>query len=153
MCRRSRLVMATFAGVSLSAHAAPRAQTAAPQEPQTQIPASRDARLRIGRRHGPEFHQTRTDRRFRGGHRQTQGGSCAKRQARAKQQAATWKVFRSLEPGANGSVLYVFEIDPAVPGADYTVSTILSEAFPEQVQDLYKKYADAYTSGQNFVKI
>ncbi len=70
-----------------------------------------------------------------------------------KQQAATWKVFRALEPGANGSVLYVFDIDPAVAGADYTVSTILAEAFPDQVQDLYKKYADAYVAGQNFVNL
>ena len=70
-----------------------------------------------------------------------------------KQQAASWKVFRALEPGPNGSVLYVFEINPAVSGADYTVSTILNEAFPDQVQDLYKKYADAYVSGQNFVNL
>ena len=38
-------------------------------------------------------------------------------------QAASWKVFRAAEPGANGGVLYVFVIDPAVKGADYTIST------------------------------
>ena len=70
-----------------------------------------------------------------------------------KQQAATWKVFRAKEPGANGSVLYVFTIDPAVKGADYTVSTILAEAFPDEVQALYKQYAEAYASGQNFVNL
>lgn len=70
-----------------------------------------------------------------------------------KQQAASWKVFRAVEPGANGSVLYVFLIDPAVKGADYTVSTILAEAFPNEVQALYKQYADAYVSGQNFVNL
>jgi 23S rRNA G2069 N7-methylase RlmK/C1962 C5-methylase RlmI len=70
-----------------------------------------------------------------------------------KQQAATWRVFRAVEPGANGAVLYVFDIDPAVHGADYTVSTILAEAFPDEVQDLYKRYADAYASGQNFVNL
>ncbi len=70
-----------------------------------------------------------------------------------KQQAASWKVMRAVEPGANGSVLYVFVIDPAVKGADYTVSTILAEAFPEDVQALYKQYADAYASGQNFVNL
>ena len=70
-----------------------------------------------------------------------------------KQQAASWTVFRALEPGANGSVLYVFHINPAVQGADYTVSTILAEAFPEQVQDLFKKYAEAYASGQNVVNL
>jgi hypothetical protein len=70
-----------------------------------------------------------------------------------KQQAATWKVFRANEPGANGSVLYVFAIDPAVKGADYTVSTILAEAFPTEVQALYKSYAEAYASGQNYVNL
>src|SRR5205814_9925257 len=61
-----------------------------------------------------------------------------------RQQAASWKVFRANEPGANGSVLYVFTIDPAVKGADYTVSTILAEAFPTEVQALYKSFAEAY---------
>jgi hypothetical protein len=70
-----------------------------------------------------------------------------------KQQAAGWKVFRALEPGANGSVLYVFAIDPAVKGADYTVSNILAEAFPKDVQALYKQYAEAYATGQNFVNL
>ena len=51
-----------------------------------------------------------------------------------KQQAASWKVFKSPDPAAGGNVLYVFIIDPAVKGADYTVSTILAEAFPPEVQ-------------------
>lgn len=70
-----------------------------------------------------------------------------------KQQAASWKVFKSPDPAANGNVLYVFIIDPAVKGADYTVSTILAEAFPTEVQALFKQYADAYASGQNFVNL
>lgn len=70
-----------------------------------------------------------------------------------KQQAASWKVMRAAEPGPNGSVLYLFLIDPAVKGADYTVSTILAEAFPQEVQALYKQYADSYASGQNFVNL
>jgi hypothetical protein len=70
-----------------------------------------------------------------------------------RQQAASWKVFRAVEPGANGSVLFVFVMDPAVKGADYTVSTILAEAFPDEVQDLYKRYADAYATGQNVVNL
>jgi hypothetical protein len=70
-----------------------------------------------------------------------------------KQQAGSWKVFRAMEPGSNGSVLYVFTIDPAVKGVDYTVSTILAEAFPTEVQALYKEYADSYATGQNFVNL
>jgi hypothetical protein len=70
-----------------------------------------------------------------------------------KQQAASWKVFKSPDQAAGGNVLYVFIIDPAVKGADYTVSTILAEAFPQEVQTLYKQYADAYAQGQNFVNL
>jgi len=70
-----------------------------------------------------------------------------------KQQAASWKVFKSPDQAAGGNVLYVFMIDPSVKGADYTVSTILAEAFPQEVQTLYKQYADAYAQGQNFVNL
>src|ERR1700752_4306243 len=70
-----------------------------------------------------------------------------------KQQAASWKVFKSPDPAAGGNVLYVFIIAPSVKGADYTVSTILSEAFPQEVQAIYKQYAEAYASGQNFVNL
>jgi hypothetical protein len=69
------------------------------------------------------------------------------------QQAASWKVFRAQEAAANGNVLYVFIINPAVKGADYTVSKILAEAFPGEVQALYKQFADSYATGQNFVNL
>jgi hypothetical protein len=70
-----------------------------------------------------------------------------------KQQAASWKIFRAKEPGVNGSVLYVFTVDPAVKGADYAVSGILAEAFPAEAQSLYRTYAEAYSSGQNYVNL
>jgi hypothetical protein len=73
-----------------------------------------------------------------------------------KQQAASWKVFKSPDPAQGGNILYVFVIDPAVKGADYTVSTILAEAFPpEEVNTIYKQYAGAYAQGmgQNFVNL
>ena len=70
-----------------------------------------------------------------------------------KQQAASWRVFKGVEPGGNGNVLYLFTIDPAVKGADYTVSTILAEAFPAEALALYKQYAEAYAMGQNVVNL
>lgn len=70
-----------------------------------------------------------------------------------KQQAQSWKVFKSPDPAQGGNVLYVFVVDPAVKGADYTVSNILAEAFPQEVQGLYKQYAEAYATGQNFVNL
>ena len=71
-----------------------------------------------------------------------------------KQQAASWKVFKSPEAAAGGSVLYVFVMDPAVKGADYTVTNILTEAFPPaDVLELYKQYSGAFAPGQNFVNL
>ena len=49
-----------------------------------------------------------------------------------KQPAATWRVFRALEPGANNSVLYVFGIDPPVKDADYTVSRDPVRGIPDR---------------------
>src|SRR6187431_2614488 len=63
-----------------------------------------------------------------------------------KEQAASWKVFKSPEP-AGANVLYVFIIDPAVKDADYTVSNVLAEVFkPEELNTIYKQYADSYAS-------
>lgn len=70
-----------------------------------------------------------------------------------KQQASGWKVFKALEPGANNSVLYVFWINPAVKNADYTVSKILFEAFPNEVDELYKTFSSAYSGGQTLVNL
>ena len=69
-----------------------------------------------------------------------------------KQQAQGWKFFKANEPGPNGAVIYVSVVDPVMKGADYTVSTILSEAFPTEVQALYKSYSDAYVS-QNLINL
>ena len=67
--------------------------------------------------------------------------------AERQQQAQGWKVYRAQEPGQGGSVLYVWIIDPAVAGADYAVSRILSEAFPGEVQQLYEQYDASFTTG------
>jgi hypothetical protein len=68
------------------------------------------------------------------------------------QQAASWKVYKAAETAPNGSAIYVFLIDPVVKGSDYTVSTILSEGFPQDVQSLYKTLSAAYVS-QNIINL
>jgi hypothetical protein len=77
-----------------------------------------------------------------------------------KQQAAGWKVFKSVEPGmplpdGTRAVLYIFYIDPAVKDADYTITKILAEAFPSEVQDLYNKLVACYPQqgGQSIVNL
>jgi len=70
-----------------------------------------------------------------------------------RQQATGWRVYRSVEPGPNGSVLYLFLMNPAVKGADYTVSKILSDSFPTEAQALYKQFSEAYAGGQSLVNL
>jgi hypothetical protein len=70
-----------------------------------------------------------------------------------KQQAAGWRVYKALEPAANGSVLYLFWLDPVVKTADYTVSTILYEAFPDEARELFSKFSSSYSGGQTLVNL
>ena len=70
-----------------------------------------------------------------------------------RQQAQGWRVFRAAEPGPSGSVLYVFLIDPVVPGADYGVARVLAEAFPDEAGELYALYSGAYADGQTLLNL
>jgi hypothetical protein len=54
-----------------------------------------------------------------------------------KAQAAGWRVIKQAEPRSDGNVNYLFVIDPVVKDADYTMSTILYEAFPTERQAIY----------------
>jgi hypothetical protein len=71
-----------------------------------------------------------------------------------KQQAKGWKVFKSPEP-AGANTLYVFVVDPALKGADYQVSTIITEAFGNtaETNDVLKKYAESYAQGMNIINL
>jgi hypothetical protein len=61
-----------------------------------------------------------------------------------QEMAKTWRIYKASEMGAGGAAIYVSVISPAVKGADYTVSTILAEAFPTEANALYKMYAEAF---------
>jgi hypothetical protein len=70
------------------------------------------------------------------------------------QQGWGWKTFKAAEPGPNGSVLYVFVMDPAVKGADYGVAKILAEAYPAEITDLYRMYTTAFApAGQTLLNL
>jgi hypothetical protein len=60
-----------------------------------------------------------------------------------KQQAAGWKVYRVKEP-VGQNVMYMFFIDPAVRGADYTAIRIISEALPNDAHAAYEMIKDAF---------
>jgi hypothetical protein len=70
------------------------------------------------------------------------------------QQGWGWKIYKTAEPGPNGSVLYVFVMDPAVKGADYGVAKILAEAYPSEIMDLYRMYTGAFAAaGQTLINL
>jgi hypothetical protein len=64
-----------------------------------------------------------------------------------KEQAATWRVYKSDQTAANGNVTYVMIIDPSIKDADYNIVNILNEAFPAEIQALFKSYTEAFASG------
>lgn len=65
-----------------------------------------------------------------------------------RRQAEGWSTWRAEETLADGVVLYLSWLDPAVPGADYWIPGILNEAFPTEAQGLYETYAEAFADGQ-----
>ena len=66
-----------------------------------------------------------------------------------KQMAAGWKILKSPDPsGVEGQIVYLFLIDPVVKGANYSLSPILAEGFPNEAAAIFKQYADAYGKGR-----
>jgi hypothetical protein len=70
-------------------------------------------------------------------------------------QAKGWKVLKAAEPGPNGTVLYVFMIDPVVPDADYGLGRILAAAItdPAQLQEVWRLYMGAITTGGTLLNL
>ena len=70
-----------------------------------------------------------------------------------KKQGAGLKVFKSTEAGPN--VIYVLYFDPAVPNTEYELFNMLlrtmtpDEQRAEGVQEMWKRYADAFAAGLN----
>lgn len=73
--------------------------------------------------------------------------------AQVREQAKGLRFFKAVEPGPNGTILYVFWIDPAVMGADYALGPILSDAFPDQVEQIWKLYQGALASGGSLLNL
>jgi hypothetical protein len=78
-----------------------------------------------------------------------QAALAASTDERVRAQAKGWRVFKATEAGPSGSVLYVFVLDPAVAGADYSLGRILADAHPDQakLQEIWKLYLGSVTGG------
>jgi hypothetical protein len=74
--------------------------------------------------------------------------------AKDRAQAQGWRIFRAAEPGPGNTVLYVFVLDPTVPGVDYGLGRILAEAYDTtQLQEIWRLYTGAVTSGGTLLNL
>ena len=70
-----------------------------------------------------------------------------------KQMALSWRVFKGLEAGPGGNLVYIFWFDPPVKDQDYQITAILGEAFPNELQDLWSKFTQCFVSGQTMLNL
>jgi hypothetical protein len=78
-----------------------------------------------------------------------QAALAASTNERVRAQAAGWRIFKAAEAAPGGAVLYVYLLDPTVVGADYSLSRILADAYPDQakLQEIWKLYSSSVTGG------
>jgi hypothetical protein len=73
--------------------------------------------------------------------------------ARGRRNAVTYRVFRAKESASNGDVVYVCQVSPVVPGADYTMSKILANSLPSEAEVAFRDYAEALSRDQYSVNL
>jgi len=69
--------------------------------------------------------------------------------------ARGWHFYKATEPGPNSSVLYVFVIDPTVPGEDYGLGRVLSQGSTDAatLQETWKLYTSSVTGGGSLLNL
>jgi len=68
-------------------------------------------------------------------------------------QGEGWTVYKAQETGPNNQAVYLWLLDPAVAGGDYSVPQILAEAFPADAQQLYETYKESFGAGQIWLNL
>ena len=70
-------------------------------------------------------------------------------------QAKGWRFYKAAEAGPGGSVMFVFVIDPVVPGEDYSLGKVLVDAFPDPVklQEIWALYTGSVTGGGSLLNL
>ena len=69
--------------------------------------------------------------------------------------AKGWKFYKATEAGPANSVLYVFIIDPVVPGEDYGLGRVLSSGSTDAaaLQEIWKLYTGSVTGGGSLLNL
>ena len=72
-----------------------------------------------------------------------------------KAMAKGWQFYKATEAGPANSVLYVFVIDPVVPGEDYGLGRVLSSGSTDTVaiQEIWKLYQSSVTGGGSLLNL
>jgi pyruvate/2-oxoglutarate dehydrogenase complex dihydrolipoamide acyltransferase (E2) component len=70
-----------------------------------------------------------------------------------KQQALGWRVLKGVEPGPGGNIVYMWLFEPAVKDVEYSITSILTEAFPNEAQDLWAKYTACFAAPQSMLNL
>lgn len=73
--------------------------------------------------------------------------------AKRKQQALAWDVYKGVETASGGGVVYIWFIKPPVKDLEYTITDILKDGFPSEAQDLWAKYSAAIIGGQTMLNL
>ncbi len=68
-------------------------------------------------------------------------------------QAEGWTIYKAQELGPNNQAVYIWLLDPAVGGGDYSVPQILAETFPAEAQQLYETYKESFGAGQIWLNL
>jgi hypothetical protein len=152
MTFRVALVAAALAGAAAAAGAQTPATPADPPvtSPRPAAPAAPDAStLLFSGAVGIVIHPIKPDKvaEFEGVIRRLRDGLRASADPVRRQQAAGLRIFKAAEPGPAGAVLYLLIADPVVKEADYTVSHLLAEMFPGEVQQLWMTLRETYAGG------
>ncbi len=69
-----------------------------------------------------------------------------------RRQAAGWRFFKARQPGPGKGVLFVCLMDPTVPDADYTMSRLLKQLFPDD-EEMLATYGDAFAGAQTLLDL
>jgi hypothetical protein len=66
-----------------------------------------------------------------------------------------WRFYKATEPGPGNSVLYVFIVDPTVPGEDYGLGRVLASGSTDTValQEIWKLYTSSVTAGGSLLNL
>lgn len=69
--------------------------------------------------------------------------------------AKGWHFYKAAEPGPGNAVLYVFVVDPTVPGEDYGLGRVLTSGSTDTaaLQEIWKLYTSSVTAGGSLLNL